>query len=497
MTIQSDVRKGWHDAIVEMFEIDLSTIDEKFTGKYYLTNEVAPDGSAIKWKGQEYTSFPIDASGFEVSTKGQMPQPQITVANVFGTFSAAISTADDLVGAKVTRRRTLAKYLDNGSSPDDTQEFPEDIFYVERKTSETNTSVTWQLSSKIDLEGLMLPRRVITQNHCLWRYRGSECGYTGPPVADEFDDAVGGSSSEARVYSAALKALRRAQAKTRAAAGELSYSKGDKEIVCEIAQLERSGPLFDLKATKGKYTFGIQDGVNYFAAYNDNAVVIVDTFRFFGSSPSSGDTYFGTPQNTGRGPSKNLTGTIWAVNKWIGVPKPPPGSEGVTPPPPDVIVAEIVTEDVYDPPNTFAILDLNDNVLIASSGVIIASGSVSSVAAGGKPSIAASGQTVYARGKVQSFAGVGPVSAIHRWEVSSAACTKATDRLNAAQAAYDTAAAEEVAAKAVYDAALAALPEDDDLYQNDRCGKRLDSCRLRFGTGTLPFGAFPGANLFR
>lgn len=31
----------------------------------------------------------------------------------------------------------------------------------------------------------------------------------------------------------------------------------------------------------------------------------------------------------------------------------------------------------------------------------------------------------------------------------------------------------------------------------DDCGKRLNSCRLRFGTGDLPYGAFPAINLIR
>lgn len=31
----------------------------------------------------------------------------------------------------------------------------------------------------------------------------------------------------------------------------------------------------------------------------------------------------------------------------------------------------------------------------------------------------------------------------------------------------------------------------------DDCGKRLDSCKLRFGNGTLPFGGFPAINLIK
>jgi phage-related protein len=69
--------------------------------------------------------------------------------------------------------------------------------------------------------------------------------------------------------------------------------------------------------------------------------------------------------------------------------------------------------------------------------------------------------------------------------------------LQAAETQLAEAEAAVIAAQATFDAALAALPPNDPIFNNDQCGKRLTSCRLRFGLSTLPFGAFPGANLFR
>jgi lambda family phage minor tail protein L len=46
-----------------------------------------------------------------------------------------------------------------------------------------------------------------------------------------------------------------------------------------------------------------------------------------------------------------------------------------------------------------------------------------------------------------------------------------------------------------------AVADKTDVYTAnlllDDCGKRLNSCRLRFGTGNLPYGAFPAINLIR
>lgn len=191
MTLQSDVQKNWHEGLVEMFDLDLTALTGNSSDIYYFANQIKPNGSKIQWKGKTYEPLPIIATGFEKTGSGQIPQPSLTVANVLGTFTQIIESLDDLVGGKVTRRRTLAKYLDGEPGADSNQEFPLDVYYIEQKTAENIISITWTLVSVLDLEGLQLPRRLITQNFCQWKYRGSECGYTGGAVADELDRPTG------------------------------------------------------------------------------------------------------------------------------------------------------------------------------------------------------------------------------------------------------------------------------------------------------------------
>lgn len=187
MTLEADVQKNWHDGIVELFDLDLSVITGDINDKFYFTDQLKPDNTKIVWQGRTYEPLPILAAGYEKTTTGQIPQPSLTVANVLGTFTQVIAALDDLVGGKVTRRRTLGKYLDGEPAADPSQEFPLDIFFIERKTEENALTITWQLASVLDLEGVQLPRRIITQNFCQWKYRSSECGYTGGPVADAND----------------------------------------------------------------------------------------------------------------------------------------------------------------------------------------------------------------------------------------------------------------------------------------------------------------------
>jgi lambda family phage minor tail protein L len=205
MTLEADVQQGWHSAIVEMFDIDLYPVTGNVNDIFYFTNMLKPDETKIQWKGKTYEPLPLISSGYEKNTTGQIAQPTLTVSNILGTFTEVVNSYDDLVGAKVTRRRTFAKYLDGEPEADTLQEFPIDIFYIERKTDEDILSITWQLSSAMDLEGLQIPRRVITQNHCLWKYRSSECGYTGAPVFnvnDEIISTVGLSSYAVTVINA-------------------------------------------------------------------------------------------------------------------------------------------------------------------------------------------------------------------------------------------------------------------------------------------------------
>lgn len=81
---------------------------------------------------------------------------------------------------------TLARFLDAANfkdgnpTADPNQHFPDEMWFVEQKTLETHEVVEFELSSVFDLMGVQLPYRQIIKNTCPWKYRGPECGYTGP-----------------------------------------------------------------------------------------------------------------------------------------------------------------------------------------------------------------------------------------------------------------------------------------------------------------------------
>lgn len=193
-TITSEIQKLEPSAILELFIMDASAFGGDVLRFHAGTNGLRQN---VVWQGNTYTAFPIQASGFDFSGNGQLPRPKLQVANITGAISLLVLTYDDLLGAKVTRKRTLAKYLDaanftGGVNPtaDPLAEFADDIFVIDRKATETRDMVEFELAAAFDVAGVQLPRRQIIQNVCVWRYRGTECGYTGTTYFDANDASV-------------------------------------------------------------------------------------------------------------------------------------------------------------------------------------------------------------------------------------------------------------------------------------------------------------------
>ena len=126
----------------------------------------------VTFDGNTYESIPVEFDGVDTTTDGPASRPTLTIGNVLSVFKDALGatyTYDDLLGKKFTRRRTLSAYLT--SSP--AVELPKDIFYVDRIASTSIISVSFELASPYDIEGIKLPSRVILAGGCSWQYQGA------------------------------------------------------------------------------------------------------------------------------------------------------------------------------------------------------------------------------------------------------------------------------------------------------------------------------------
>ena len=183
MSIITDVKQLNHSQTIDLFQLDLFTTPNQI---FRFCNH-----AGVSFGGLAYQplAFQSDGWDFKASSSG-LPRPRLVVSNVLGSVSSLIRDFNDLLGARVKRIRTLVKYLDGQPTANSNEKFSEQVYYIDRKVKETKNVVEWELSTKIDLEGVQLPKRIIIASTCGWRYRSVECGYTGPPVATSLDVAT-------------------------------------------------------------------------------------------------------------------------------------------------------------------------------------------------------------------------------------------------------------------------------------------------------------------
>ena len=168
--LQQTLQDADAKTIVELFDFELNTAQHGETTVYRFTNTKNELGNDIVWQGNTYTAIPLKAEGYEANGQGTLPRPSISVSNLLGTFTSLIALLPDgLEGCKVTRTRTLSKYLDavnftggSNSDADPTSYFrPRDIYFIDRKSMENRDIISYEMCSAFDLAGVRLPKRQI------------------------------------------------------------------------------------------------------------------------------------------------------------------------------------------------------------------------------------------------------------------------------------------------------------------------------------------------
>lgn len=186
-------------------------------------NNINLTRNSIFWRNEEYIAAPIQATDFEFNIKGNANIPKLTMTvsdegiPLLSIFKQRLMEFGDIVGAKVIRIRTYARFLDavnfidnippNNFYPDPNAELPRDIYYIDRKSVENKNFIQYELASLFELDGIQLPGRLVTANNCTFLYRGGGCLYenanrissihedgdlpeNAPPVATIFNEKI-------------------------------------------------------------------------------------------------------------------------------------------------------------------------------------------------------------------------------------------------------------------------------------------------------------------
>ena len=184
MTVNSKIFSSLQDinpsAIIELFTLQLSTAlhGANTVYRFHAGSNLNANGKIV-WDGNDYLRFPVQATGFAYQ-RGQLPRPTLTVSNMGTPSISAIlltvnqtTAGNDLTGAKVVRIRTMARFLDAANfsgatnpfgTPDPTAEFPQEIYYIDRKKAENREVVSWELAAVFDLAGIRSPKRQCTRS---------------------------------------------------------------------------------------------------------------------------------------------------------------------------------------------------------------------------------------------------------------------------------------------------------------------------------------------
>ncbi len=201
--ISKDLQASNPSAIIELFQLDLisgvhyvppATID---TSYFFHDGTSNNNFGSIQWtKGDtsntvvDYIALPVKVEGFKFG-RGQLPRPTLTFSNALTTFTNILGAVNsvttgmlnaphlsglinnDLTGAKVTRKRTLEKFLPTSNYStvpsynafdSSYPEFPQEIYFIDRKSEENREVVQFELAANFDLAGVKAPRRLVTRD---------------------------------------------------------------------------------------------------------------------------------------------------------------------------------------------------------------------------------------------------------------------------------------------------------------------------------------------
>ena len=191
--------------LIDLFEMTIGTTVDASDPENVLYFHAAKDLDAatankdIIFDGNTYTTLPIELDDIEKKTGGAMNRPKLTIANVEsilktgsafktqmedgswdGTVDEELVTAtgftlDDLIGQRLTRRRTLEKYTGSGVAA---VEFDTETFVIDRVASKNPIFVELELASPADIGGVRVPNRQVIGKYCPWVYQGAEGSVT-------------------------------------------------------------------------------------------------------------------------------------------------------------------------------------------------------------------------------------------------------------------------------------------------------------------------------
>ena len=173
----SEYQKPDPSAIIELFELKLIEGIHYATGNpdslptvyRWHSGMTAAGAGSIVFNNKTYSPMPIEAEGFDYKSgqNDSQARPTLRISNVLGTVSTIlinvnqITLGNDLLNAQVTRIRTAAMFLDGESTANTSATSRNEVYFIERKSTENAQMVEFELSQFNDLPNFKIPKRQV------------------------------------------------------------------------------------------------------------------------------------------------------------------------------------------------------------------------------------------------------------------------------------------------------------------------------------------------
>lgn len=184
MTLAVDVHKLAPTALIDLYSVDLNAIGVGQVYYFYAGSDT--DSTPIVYQGNEYAPWFVKVSGIDRRGNGSAARPTAEIGNYGQLITGLCRTYQDMVGATVRRRRTLASYVVANIA-----EYQDEFYLIERRAEETLTTVKFELASPLDFLDKQLPGLLALASGCPHRYKstagGSGCSWPGTNSSLWFD----------------------------------------------------------------------------------------------------------------------------------------------------------------------------------------------------------------------------------------------------------------------------------------------------------------------
>jgi lambda family phage minor tail protein L len=179
LQLLQDVQKLDGDAPIFLYQLSKFSLDNP--------NEIFrfSNMAGVSFNGPYY-AIACTHNAVEISNVGSQARLELTLSDAASVVTSLIDgNTDGLEGAELTIRQTRRRFLDDGETPSTSAILLQSTLIVSRVTSFVpGDRITVECSNPIDYSGeIGIPSRVCHQR-CSWRYRGSECGFSGPEMYD-------------------------------------------------------------------------------------------------------------------------------------------------------------------------------------------------------------------------------------------------------------------------------------------------------------------------